>query len=757
MRFVKNHAMRLYKPILFLVISILIITTLVAQHTIYQQHLSFSPYNKLTQVSYQHNQGIVHVEQYGYDELFRLTEATTAQYDSLGQQLLNKNQHNTTYQYDINGNMLLLNRQGLTSYTVPTLGLMDSLLYVYGIGDNRLQSVTDYGATTGYTDNASLAQTYQYDANGSLIQDANQGLSVTYNIQNKVTGLISDTGGALQFIHGAHGIKLLQQGINTNGQSQAQTLYLGAVTYQRQGNGAWQLVRILQGNGSYVSTSSASLHYQYDVRDHLGNAHLVMSDVDSNGLLETNNTLQEHWYYPYGLEKTDLSTHAMSNISENKHQYNGGEPGGAIKQRMEQIDLPIDEGQQGQHYTFYRTLDNKLGRWWQVDIKHSPLESPYVSMGNNPVMFTDFLGDSSNPSPSPILLYETDNGGYAIQKSGIKMYTHRNLGVTWSTYFNNELNRQYESIPGVPSTQPNIQNPHGEYDFIDIPNGSVTKNSENSIEDFNIEYLGKRLKIEGLGTLYLARTPNAFTSDPYWVQVVTQHEDDLTKDKRENIVSKLNFYKPLSEESSGMPHAIQLSHVYQFYENQTSYQLMHFWAAGWIASPTSIGQKAKLWDATSRLAGRAIRLAQNMTGLNRAGKIKEAFNIASTYDKLYTNVLFAQKSLGEFKVKLNTSNVDEVNDIIRSVQTKLDEVVNVATEGGRIDPKFLHSVYIEKAFFKLTNNYDVFKRNNLVGLYNQLHAQMKPLDSAVQVLVNSTDDLKVTSTQLKRLQKQLSN
>lgn len=67
--------------------------------------------------------------------------------------------------------------------------------------------------------------------------------------------------------------------------------------------------------------------------------------------------------------------------AENKKKYQGYEAN-------KDFDLNTYEA-------FYRTHDPQIGRWWQIDPKpESALQySPYVSMNNNPISLTDFLGD----------------------------------------------------------------------------------------------------------------------------------------------------------------------------------------------------------------------------------------------------------------------------------------------------------------------------------------------------------------------------
>ncbi len=66
---------------------------------------------------------------------------------------------------------------------------------------------------------------------------------------------------------------------------------------------------------------------------------------------------------------------------ENKYKYNGIELG-------TELDLDIYEA-------FYRNLDPQTGRWWQIDPKTEKMEmwSPYSSNYDNPILYSDKLGD----------------------------------------------------------------------------------------------------------------------------------------------------------------------------------------------------------------------------------------------------------------------------------------------------------------------------------------------------------------------------
>jgi len=73
-----------------------------------------------------------------------------------------------------------------------------------------------------------------------------------------------------------------------------------------------------------------------------------------------------------------------ANPGSYRHGYQGSEKDDEIT------------GTPGTHIsTFFRENDTRLGRWWGVDPKTglSPWESPYASMGGNPIWYNDPLGD----------------------------------------------------------------------------------------------------------------------------------------------------------------------------------------------------------------------------------------------------------------------------------------------------------------------------------------------------------------------------
>jgi RHS repeat-associated protein len=52
------------------------------------------------------------------------------------------------------------------------------------------------------------------------------------------------------------------------------------------------------------------------------------------------------------------------------------------------------KGKGNSYTTLFRLNDVRIGRWFSTDPKYTAFESPYTSMGNNPILNTDVLGDT---------------------------------------------------------------------------------------------------------------------------------------------------------------------------------------------------------------------------------------------------------------------------------------------------------------------------------------------------------------------------
>jgi RHS repeat-associated protein len=110
-----------------------------------------------------------------------------------------------------------------------------------------------------------------------------------------------------------------------------------------------------------------------------------------------------------------------SGTPENRYKFNGIE-------QNEDFDLNMYDA-------FYRNFDPQIGRWWQIDPKPNNQESPYAAMGNNPVLYSDFLGDTLTPEQKAYFLVPEKN------KDGDQRGVFRN--ATQEDYERNPINALY--------------------------------------------------------------------------------------------------------------------------------------------------------------------------------------------------------------------------------------------------------------------------------------------------------------------------
>ncbi|WP_422106031.1 DUF6443 domain-containing protein [Winogradskyella sp.] len=276
--------------------------------------------------------------------------------------------------YDKNGNITALQRNGHENAAATSFGDMDNLVYTYETKSNRLKKVLDNGEDNfGFKDGADVATEYTYDDSGNMLTDLNKGISsnILYNHLNLPTQ-VTLSGGNIQYIYDATGIK--QKKIVSTGTT---TEYAGNFIYE---DGTLMMFSHPEG---YVEppSSSAQKHppykYVYQYKDHLGNIRLIYSDSDKNGSIDSGTEIiEENNYYPFGLKHKGYNNtvSANSNSVASRFKYQSQELMESLGYNMYEFIL--------RHY------DAAIGRFVTTD-PYEQFMSPYVAMGNNPVISFD--------------------------------------------------------------------------------------------------------------------------------------------------------------------------------------------------------------------------------------------------------------------------------------------------------------------------------------------------------------------------------
>ncbi len=376
---------------------------------------------------------------YRYDQLNRIMDMKQQELQIGISPSTAEGNYASTYSYDPNGNLDSLKR-----YTDDGAGnriLIDDFKYHYNTGNNQLDYVKDHtGTTSVLQDNADLAgqavNNYDYDAIGQLIQDTKENISsIDWMVTGKVkkidkTGTLDD----IAFEYDAMGNRIIKTILDHSGNVLSKTFYIrdaqgnAMSTYELKINdangnianadnfylserniyassrvGMEQVEQIIAstetGNININEENETYTDYdvytqlqgdkRYELSNHLGNVLQVISDrkltIDDNtdGILDyySPDVISQSDYYPFGML---LPNRHESPGNDYRYGYQGSEKDDEIK------------GISNSYTTHFRQLDPRVGRWLSIDPKMSPWESPYASMGNNPIMYNDPHGDTVN-------------------------------------------------------------------------------------------------------------------------------------------------------------------------------------------------------------------------------------------------------------------------------------------------------------------------------------------------------------------------
>ena len=313
---------------------------------------------------------------FDYDGLNRLTIANYGEGSNLAD---NRGwfSENIT-KYDKNGNIINLSRAFNNI-------IADKLSYSYFAGTNKLQLVSDpIGDMVGVEDYAQSGSKgyYEYDSNGNMIYDPGKDVRVTYNPLNLPESVTLNSNSEIKiFYHyDAAGRKLAKTNETSNSSVDNTTDYVGNIIYEND-----EIVYIITSEGRMVPIADGSntrWHYEYNIKDHLGNTRVVFGGSLLAGKVDM---VQQSHYYPFGLVFKETNyQNSIANYTKNKYLYNGKEL--------------QDDQLAGRSLNWYdygaRFYDPSLGRFTTIDpwAEKYNSQSGYLYAYNNPVRYTDFLG-----------------------------------------------------------------------------------------------------------------------------------------------------------------------------------------------------------------------------------------------------------------------------------------------------------------------------------------------------------------------------
>ncbi|WP_411032061.1 RHS repeat domain-containing protein [Spongiimicrobium sp. 3-5] len=270
--------------------------------------------------------------------------------------------------YDANGNLQHLKRNKDASGG----NAMDDLSYTYKTdpqdGPNQLLRVDDAaGDVSGADDIGDQdGNNYVYNKIGQLVSNTGENIGYVYNASGLVTEVKKNNVTLVKFMYNDRSHRVKKQSY-TSGTLTNTTYYVRDVTGS---------VMAIYNNSTLVEqpiygSQRLGVHYRsggtnvYQLTDHLGN---VRALFQKNGTGTNNEDYTD--YYPGGMAMPGRNV-----VGDYRYDYQG------------QFSEKDDET--GHNFFERRFYDSRIMRWLRPDDVRRTSQSPYMAMGNNPILYGD--------------------------------------------------------------------------------------------------------------------------------------------------------------------------------------------------------------------------------------------------------------------------------------------------------------------------------------------------------------------------------